>query len=660
MSLKSITYEYLYHFHLLRPGAGGGEAERVFSARVLDYLAERGYGAEDVVAWAWILLAGNVRQAVVRLDVWARLGGGGGGESGGLKGAVGEILGGCGSLGPLELLDRPSLRIPPFIILHNLRRPHSHISAPTLRQLLPHVQASLRPRSGDTKTPLLLLIRLLRHARSSWPPAIPHVAKLMANLHPATAAPKRPARLTGTYNRLLALLSLPTHDRPFALMPLLQQSQFTLLRKMAALDIPITREGYRALIAVQLAHPKTAPEAQHVNSLSTLWPPYPVPKDGHRHSPGHPSSPRHLSRAATVLQQMAAAGYHNLGWEKEALVLAGTDTDNTPTIQTRTFHLAGRASARADPQNIWAVRVRATRTLDEAWCVFLDALAAVGVPPPPAWEELFVKVCAARKVSRQQTRHQQRLHEIQAGHDATRAATAETLRAVEQWDVVNRDVGERAKRVLPGDAREVAVWGSEGVHVPVKAPTVEELFAMMRRVCGRQAGVSVRLLAYLVREAETLEQGERLLTTWSAERFRRLLKSIPSPLSFPLLPLLLTPHPSSNRTHHRHPQQQQQHQRLANPHLLPHPPPTRPHPTAPLPLPPPPASPHPPPRPRLERRPLRALHHPAAHHHRRSAPGARLAPLHDHEHAAHPGRRQHAAASLRGRGAVSRRRALGR
>ncbi|KAH8151554.1 uncharacterized protein LAJ45_04175 [Morchella importuna] len=59
---------------------------------------------------------------------------------------------------------------------------------------------------------------------------------------------------------------------------------------------------------------------------------------------------------------------------------------------------------------------------------------------------------------------------------------------------------------------------------------MEELFAMMRRVCGGgsgRAGVSVRLLAYLVREAETLEEGERLLTTWSAERFRRLLKTTP-------------------------------------------------------------------------------------------------------------------------------------
>ncbi|KAH8151553.1 uncharacterized protein LAJ45_04174 [Morchella importuna] len=469
VSLKSITYEYLYHFHLLPPGGEGVEAEKaekVFSGRVLGYLAERGYTAEDVVVWAWILLAGDVRRAVVRLDVWARLDDNNDSREQTLKGAIRAIID-CASFNPLDTdqaqgITRRSLRIPPFIILHNLRRPHGHISAHTLRQLLPHVQLSLLPHSGDTKTPLLLLIRLLRHARSSWPPAIPHVAELMANLHSsADRAPKRSARLTGTYNRLLALLSLPTHDRPFQCMPLLQQSQFTLLRKMASLDIPITREGYRSLIAVQLSHPKTPPEAQHVNSLSTTWPPYPVPKDGHRHSPGHPSSPPHLSRAATVLQQMTAAGYHNLGWEKEALVLAGTDTDATPTIQTRTFHLAGRASARPEPRNIWAVRVRATRTLDEAWCVFLDCLDAVGVPPPPAWEELFYKVCAARKVARQREGHQRRLQEIQAGHDASRAEpTAATLRAVERWGVVEREMGERAVRVLPGDAREVA--GLEG------------------------------------------------------------------------------------------------------------------------------------------------------------------------------------------------------
>ncbi|KAI5842627.1 hypothetical protein DFP73DRAFT_608270 [Morchella snyderi] len=568
MSLKSITYEYMYHFLLPERGPEEEEEEAavdaVFGGGVLEYLGARGYAAEDVVGWAWVLMAADERQAALRIDVWARLGavgaprgregeGGGGGES--LKDAVREIVDCHVASTPARDAEAvPQLeeeaqrvtrspRIPPFIILHNLRRPHSHIGGDTLRRLLPHVQQALRSpqtlQAGDTKTPLLLLIRLLRHARSSWPPIIPHVADLMAKLH-HHHPPKRSARLTATYNRLLALLSLPPNDRPFQRMPLLQQAQFTLLRAMAALDIPITREGYRALAAVQLAHPKTPTEAQHASSQSTNWPPWPVPKDGHRLTPGqHPpcaAEPApHLSRAALVLQQMTAAGYHNLGWEKEALVLAGTDTDASPTIQTRTFHHAGRASARPHPANIWAVRVRATRTLDEAWRVFLDCMAATGVPPPAAWEELFYKACSARKVSRLLGRHQQRLQAIRAGHDGARAPTEATLRAVERWELAQRDVGEWAGRVMPGDAREVAAAvaaaaapQTERVYVPVQAPGVEELFAMMRRVCGRRARVSVRLLAHLVREAETLEEGERLLTAWSAERFRRLVKTAPT------------------------------------------------------------------------------------------------------------------------------------
>lgn len=420
-------------------------------------------------------------------------------------------------------------RIPPFLLLFILRLPN--LPSTTLRVLLPYITATLVPApfpSGDIKTPLVLLIRLLRHTRAVYPSALPHVANLIAtHLHPASHPPIPNSRLTATYNRLLSLFSLPTQDRPFKSVPLLQRSQFLLLRKMASLGLPITREGYRALTSVQLAHRKTASEIALARSLASTWPPWPTVRDGHVASISVTIRP--LSRAAQVLQQMVEAGYAWQGWETEAAVLAGTDTDASPTIQTRTFYHGRRNTAAASPCALWAVRVRATRTVEEAWCVFLAATEARELAPE-VWEEMFAKLLAAAKGRWLRDTHRERLESIQAvwqGGDEN--AQLRVGRALQKWDLAQKLLVVRQKQVFPGDAKEVMaapVSPSDGIYVDLPVPGVEEMFAMMRRVGGggRRMKITLRLITMLVKGAESVEAGEWVMKEWSKEKWRRMVK----------------------------------------------------------------------------------------------------------------------------------------
>ncbi|KAL0636303.1 hypothetical protein Q9L58_004760 [Maublancomyces gigas] len=566
----------------------------VFSPEVLAYLEAQGYKPEDVMAWVWILTARDGVLAVLRLDTWVKVdaikieqevreqvekvrgeklvkdwrkrveewrereekesdpwGWNTAMDFFGLKKQDPEV----------EVADSDTLiasptapsmtsdfdtspttsdpdtspvlaapRIPSFLLLFILRLPN--LPSTTLRILLPYIAATLplTPfHTGDTKTPLVLLIRLLRHARAVYPSALPHIATLITtHLHPASCPPTLSPRLTATYNRLLSLFSHPVLDRPFKSLPLQQRSQFLLLRKMASLGVPITREGYRALTSVQLAHRKTATEASLARSLASTWPPWPIARDGHAASAAAVLLP--LSRAAQVLRQMLEAGYAWQGWETEAAVLAGTDTDASPTIQTRTFYHDRRSSAAASPCALWAVRVRATRTVEEAWCVFLAATEARELAPE-VWEEMFAKVLSAAKGRALRDTHRKRLERIQkAWQNADKGAGRLKIgRALQRWDQAQRLLVAREKHVLPGDAKEVAVAPispSDGVYVDLPVPGVEEMFAMMRRVGGGGSRIEVepRLVAMLVKAAESVEAGEWVMKEWSKEKWRRMVK----------------------------------------------------------------------------------------------------------------------------------------
>ncbi|CAZ83650.1 unnamed protein product [Tuber melanosporum] len=556
-SLKSITMSLIYHIYKLYPhssfrfpvleSAGNLSEDHdemvlrgVFTSGARDYLEQRGYTPEDVLVWAWVLTARDGGLAGHRLDLGTRV--------------RNEMV--DRSLEEQDILDaelpgeervqsshggedldsddtknmqlssprnttgaRHTYRIPPFLILFTLRR--KYFIRDNVRALFPMIESVLFPSNhlsiSEDKTTVLLLLRLLRRVRSTWPPAISIVAKLLVtHLHrPDTSRPRSPSRLTRLYNRLLTCFSLPTPDGPFAHLPILQRSQFLILRKMAAMGIPLVREGYRAIVIVQLAHAKTPPEKQTVRDMVTTWPPWPFERDGREGLP-----PR-ISRAAEVIQRMTEAGYPLHDWEYSALVLAGKDTDNTPTIQTRTFHLRLRHLISSSPTSIWASRIRATRTIDEAWAIFLDCRQNGTIPRRDVWEELIAKALYAEKLTRQQM-HADCIKRKRPLCEKPRLDTLSRLQRESNYRVV---AGE-AKEVLP-PPRNI----NEGVYVPIPPPDTDELFMMMKR---DNVPPSPRLLALLISHSSDLNYAHRILETWGYP-----LPS-PSPSAKPTDPRILT------------------------------------------------------------------------------------------------------------------------
>ena len=540
-SLKSVTMNLIHHIYKLYPhssfrfpvleSAGdlsedhdGMVLREVFTSDVRDYLEQRGYTPEDVLVWAWVLTAKDGGLAGHRLDLGTRV--------------RNEMM--DRSLEEQEILDaelfsgeairvqpshsneglssddtkdiqlssprntigaRHTYRIPPFLILFTLRR--KCFIRDNIQALFPMIESTLLPSNhlsiSEEKTTVLLLLRLLRRVRSTWPPAISIVAKLLVtHLHRADAPkPRSPSRATKLYNRLLTCFSLPTSNRPFAHLPILQRSQFLILHKMAAMGIPLVREGYRAIVIVQLAHAKTPPEKQTVRDMATTWPPWPVERDGRECwiPPG-------VSRAAEVIQRMTEAGYPLCDWEYSALVLAGKDTDSTPTIQTRTFHLRLRHLISSSPTSIWAARIRATRTTDEAWAIFLDCRQNGAIPRRDVWEELIAKALYAEKLTRRQ------MH-------ADYVERKKSLREKPRIDTIHRLQRESNYRVVAGEAKEVLPPPrniNEGVYVPIPPPNTDELLMMMKR---DNVPPSRRLIALLVSHSKDLNHAHQILETWN-------------------------------------------------------------------------------------------------------------------------------------------------
>ncbi|KAJ5924749.1 hypothetical protein N7466_008936 [Penicillium verhagenii] len=364
----------------------------VFRESNYRYLRSRGHDAKDVAAWAWVLTSRDLLRAASRILILE---------------ADCKTQTACAE-GP---------RVPSFITLFLLRKPR--LEPYVLRLLLIH---SLHLMSGEPlptindleilerNTPLVglakthsrltkldsstctrLVFRLIRHARLVWPEALPAIAREFSRFLTRSYLNEPQKRIsdpvkTRTFNKCLWALSLPAKVHPFRSAFIQQQAQFELLRAMATHKpvIPVTRMGYRAVAAVQLAQKKTIDERQSAELKAPSWPPWKEEKlgiDAQRGNEGR------YSRAMNVLSQMKEAGYSHRLWEDATAILAGWDTDGSPTVQTRALALRNRRSLSlalhdytGNHQVLWTVRIRATRTLREAWACFLS-YQDHGLPP---------------------------------------------------------------------------------------------------------------------------------------------------------------------------------------------------------------------------------------------------------------------------------------
>jgi hypothetical protein len=362
----------------------------VYDEPTLEYLSQRGFSPEDVMTWAWIIVSQTSSKLSRRLTIASR-------ES-----------------------NKPA--IPNFVFLLILRRPY--LSAEALKLLLINawdrlqisgsnshdaLEAEFRSnhlsrlaqasKAGqediDIPTFMIMIVRLTRHARRVWSAGLPSIASMIASYFEDVTAKnlllgrsitaKSHARMTFLFNRNLSLLACPSSVNPFASVPYHQRAQFHLLQTMARLQPPVlvTKEGYRAIARVQVAHRKTIHEREWAKYKAKSWPPWKEEKLGIDAERGDEGK---ISRAGEVLGRMQEAGYDHDKYEQAATIFAGWDTDKSPTIQTqkllRRANVIGYEDVKDSTtnQDVWAARIRATRTLTEAWACFL-AYRDAKLPP---------------------------------------------------------------------------------------------------------------------------------------------------------------------------------------------------------------------------------------------------------------------------------------
>ena len=458
---------------------------RTFDQGTLSSLKSKGYGVEDVMTWAWVLTTKSSEHAARLLDAWWRA---------------------------VEEKDSTSRKnFPLFLLLFLLRRPH--ITASALRILIKHAEDLLRyaqrqfePSQFSSqleKSIVILAVRLLRHARLVWPQAMDSVVAIVTTyvhggqVHGDSVTVQEMDEIASThlsfiYNRFLKLLSLPSSQHPFLSIPLHQRAQFNILERMDRFDPPliITREGYQAIISVQLAHRKTSSEREWAQAKAKSWPPWKEDKLGIDSDRGVDMG---ASRAMNSLVKMYEAGYGPQGWQRAAEILSGWDTDRSPTIQVRIdSHSINRlhwTTKRLKPDlrkgefspEVWAARIRATRTVNESWASFMACKKELGTVPASIYYAMLERLVEDRR-----RRGREGTAGVHHRPDVTMSADLQ---------------------VLPGDGRETLAAPPdprEGIHVSTPAPSIHELFDTMIAEGHQPEG---RFLTFMLRGAQSFAEG---------------------------------------------------------------------------------------------------------------------------------------------------------
>lgn len=466
----------------------------VFSENVVNFLATKGHEPADVISWAWIFDSDTTTQSVGRFVALAD---------------------------ELRKQNRPN--IPRFVALQLLRA--ESMNATSLQTLLSSLRRSANQHplhvveadgtsiidieqamatAWDHSSAMILAVRLLRHARLVSPDMFDDIIELACMmLFSIRDKIEGFGRLTYMCNRLLTLISLPTSVRSRRSVREQQKAQLSLLRRMFAQkpQVPITREGYRALIKLQLIHEKTEEEKEWAGAKSESWPPWRKSKVGIEDKREYPGRE---SRAMKMLRRMAEAGYAHQAWEKAAAILAGWDTDKSPTIQSRAvldmppmaafvslFDDVGDDSPYVTAQ-LWTARIVATRSVREAWACFAE--------------------------------YRQTIKDADKRIDPYHAMFEKLLARPRQADT-------RDNNVLPGDAKETwldPVSDRDLVYLKKEVPSNEDFYALMITDGVRPAG---RLLTLLVRNAKTLDDGIQYLESSTYTELKKdvLLHSLKYP-----------------------------------------------------------------------------------------------------------------------------------
>lgn len=431
----------------------------------LRFLDRMGYGLPDVEAWAAMVTEPDSIKA-------ARL----------LRARV---------------VSHGTQSVPIPIVSYILRRPY--ITASALRILMDHIWSLTANLSGSTATTLspdavfVIFNRLSRHARVVWPAALASVADYLVRFLP-DIKPNRngdsasTARLvTFMLNKAMFLLSEPTAAKPFRDVNYQEAAVIRILSAMAELDPPlqIDREGYRAVIRLQLAMGKTNSERQWAALKALSWPPW---KEDRTRMDSELGPEHGVSRARATLNRMKEAGYAPQSWENIAGVYTGWDVDGTPTIQTRAVlpvwneatELGRVEAAQRHNASLWAARIQTTRTVQEAWACYL----AFEDAQLPADQSVLLAIF-------------EKLHE-----EESRLRKSMTI---DQNDSQEND--SPLPRLFPGDAKEVDPLPPSThlyTYTRTHPPSAHEFYTQLQ---DRNIDLQDECLAYLISNAASFKYG---------------------------------------------------------------------------------------------------------------------------------------------------------
>ncbi|KAL9598739.1 MAG: hypothetical protein Q9219_004297 [cf. Caloplaca sp. 3 TL-2023] len=459
-------------------------------------LAVMGYGLQDLAAWHWILSGNTAEDAATRFENFMR-------TSTGISTDFQPV--------PVFIFSRVLLRndVGSRALYRLLRQAWQILESSKQRQIETDTRSTQKPlKSIGLDAAMVLIVRLLRHARRVWPAVCVQIAQLWITYAGASQVAKVPGqdvrlekdaiRLSFYYNRVLSLLALPPNESPYRSLRYRQSAQFMVIRQMNDIDPPLTisREGYRAVVRVQLAHRKTRQEQTWARLKARSWPPWKEDKLGVDASIGVEYG---VSRASASLRRMMEAGYGPLDWEKSAGILAGWDTDQSPTIQTRSVAIpsgfshtsdglqqamsqTGAERSEMDTDAIWVARIRATRTLQEAWTCFLACKNQRVCLTSQVYHAIFEKVVFERK--------RERGHMYGGPHP--QAVTGNSS-------------------PLPGDGKEVFEPSSSRNQALSTQEPIPSYGQLCQRMINDRVRPSGRLLAFLLSRATTYDHGMRLL-----------------------------------------------------------------------------------------------------------------------------------------------------
>lgn len=412
----------------------GNEQRPSFEPSTADqrFLLSKGYGVADLDAWAAIITEPDSFEAANALQ--------------------------------MRVLHQGPQAVPLPVFSYILRRPY--VSARALRILIAnawHLFEELESgQSGHISADAVFLVftRLVRHALKVWPEALASIADHLLRFVPQVRANRdgdvseAAQRTSYMLNKAMYLMSEPAAVAPFKNVVHQQAAVIRILTALNEYDVPlqIDREGYRAVIRLQLASEKTDSEQRWAELKALSWPPW-------KHDQTRMDTelgPEHgISRAGETLQRMQEAGYALQHWERVAKVYTGWDVDGTPTIQRRMRMQPVRAGQTPEAA-LWVARISTTRTVQEAWACYLAYEDAHDNPDQDVLLAIFEKLFQ-EGTRRGKESHPERAHE-----------------ALQEFET---------KRLFPGDTKEIEPLPPSThlyTYTRVEPPTALHFFSQLR------------------------------------------------------------------------------------------------------------------------------------------------------------------------------------